>query len=332
MLFLLLTLAAASDAANMLFFSLGDWGGVSDTHPTSKIELANAQGMATAAKDFFGVDPSFVMLPGDNFYGSGIHGDAHSKRFEETFEGVFSQPELQDCPFYLVAGNHDHLGNVSAEIAYSSLSKRWNMPSMYYDFTKTAPDGATTQVVYIDTVIFAGMSSEDVDAEAGVLRPWPEAQHLRGAQLEWLEKTLSASTADYLWVSGHYPIYSQCQHGPTKQLIDDVLPLMKKYRATGYIAGHDHCSGHFEDAGMQFVLAGAGKECCYRPDHLHSSLNPKDGPLFRLDSESRHGLPGGGFASYTVNRTATTVRHHAGGDGSVLYTAAPLAPRSSSRA
>lgn len=148
-------------------------------------------------------------------------------------------------------------------------------------------------------------------------------------------------------------MYSQCQHGPTRTLIDHVLPLMKKYRATGYIAGHDHCSGHYEQSEepdsareelveldeaasekegshrMAFVLAGAGKECCYRPSHLHSRLNPGP-PLFRMDSEVRHGSTGG-FASYVVSETSTTIRYHAQ-DGSVLYTAAPLTPRARTQA
>ena len=148
----------------------------------------------------------------------------------------------------------------------------------------------------------------------------------------------------------------RCQHGPTKLIIDDVLPLLRKYRASGYIAGHDHCSAHYEEtyeeggavhalvedgaaalaeeggaarahdeaARMLFVVAGAGKECCYAPWHLHSRLNPGP-PLFRMDKGMEHSAIGG-FASYVVTAEATTVRYH-DHDGSVLYTAAPLPPR-----
>jgi tartrate-resistant acid phosphatase type 5 len=48
------------------------------------------------------------------------------------------------------------------------------------------------------------------------------------------------SSAPYLLVNGHFPVYSVAEHGPTKCLVDRLRPLLHQYRATAYICGHDH--------------------------------------------------------------------------------------------
>lgn len=44
--------------------------------------------------------------------------------FQETFESAFNYTSL-NIPWFVIAGNHDHYGNVSAQILYSSRSERW---------------------------------------------------------------------------------------------------------------------------------------------------------------------------------------------------------------
>jgi hypothetical protein len=45
-----------------------------------------------------------------------------------------------------------------------------------------------------------------------------------------IENTLAASTADFLIVGGHYPVWSVCEHGPTTVLVNQLKPLLEKYK------------------------------------------------------------------------------------------------------
>lgn len=43
---------------------------------------------------------------------------------KQSFESVFID---LDMPFFQILGNHDHLGNASAQIEYTKYSKRWSV-------------------------------------------------------------------------------------------------------------------------------------------------------------------------------------------------------------
>jgi tartrate-resistant acid phosphatase type 5 len=123
--------------------------------------------------------------------------DEHNFRFKDVFEAVYSAPALQDLPFRVTAGNHDHHGNVSAQIAYTNLSARWYYPDWYYSWTRSYTDKAsgeavTVEVAMLDTVILTNA----FELNDTVVGPPPEAQWA------WLEGVLNSSKADFLWVGG----------------------------------------------------------------------------------------------------------------------------------
>ena len=117
------------------------------------------------------------------------------------------------------------------------------IPSLYYDFVETAADGATAHFVMLDTVSLCGDSTDAFGNELpGRAYPGPASTPAADEQWAWLNRTLANSTADYLIVTGHYPILSICEHGPTGLLEDSLAPLLTNANASAYLAGHDHCA------------------------------------------------------------------------------------------
>mmetsp|Transcript_96641 Transcript_96641/g.201997 ORF Transcript_96641/g.201997 Transcript_96641/m.201997 type:complete len:379 (+) Transcript_96641:326-1462(+) len=254
--------------AGVAFVAIGDWGGHNDDHPTTVEQIQTAGGMNKVARE---IGASGVFMLGDNFYTHGVD-KCESPRFQETFEDVYGKEEfLQNLPFHIIAGNHDHRGSVEAQLQYKG-SARWNFPATHYLLQKswkTKNGGtATADIVFIDTVELCGNSyDEHGNKMVGSKLPGPEHAGVAAQQWEWLEQKLSTSTADFLWVAGHFPIYSVGEDGTTDRLVQRLLPLLQKYGAH-YLSGHDHMMEHFEADGVQMFLAGAGRMCCYNDDLL----------------------------------------------------------------
>jgi len=310
----------ADVSASTSFLVMGDWGGDEHRPYTTPDELDTAKGLDAVAKE---LGSKFALALGDNMYHSGVT-SVHDRRFDETFENVFTGDAVSEksgFKFHLVAGNHDHLGNVNAQIEYSNVSSRWSFPSLYYTFTEKADDGATVQFVMLDTVTIAGNSqiSGRSNQLPGSNLPGPTDKALADQQIAWLEDTLSKSSADYLIVAGHYPVYSVCEHGPTRALQDHVKPLLMHYKASAFFAGHDHCAEHI-DVGDGVQYHGIGSAAYHVKSEAHKSTL-KPGQLKYHD-----GNAGGGFASLVVSKSSILITHH-DEDGRHLYNAT-LSPRS----
>lgn len=330
---------AADDLAAppLSFLAIGDWGGQDLPPFTQPGQLATAEGLALAATS---LDAQFVLALGDNAYALGFcnnntlapynntcparfdprAGTVDDTRFLTTFEEVYTAPALRDLPWYVIAGNQDALGNVSASIAYTNRSSRWRHPYYFHKVSSPLWAGSelTLDVLMIDVTLCYGI---EID-------PW----HTRmcAEQAAWLDTELAASTAAFLWVAGHYPIWSACSHGNTQWAVDTILPRLRAGRATGYMSGHDHC-GEFIDTraedGLVFVVSGMGDGCCYSAPNVANV--PPHSLTFLLAEGYNPTNTTGGFASFQIERaTEPTLRvaiH--GDDGGVLFVSSPIAQR-----
>ncbi|GMR52064.1 hypothetical protein PMAYCL1PPCAC_22259, partial [Pristionchus mayeri] len=125
------------------------WGAT----PTQK---GVARAMADRAK---GVEA--VINLGDNFYITGVMSDS-DPRVNTTFKDVYKGTAV---PWLIIAGNHDHLGNVSAQMSYTNKSKLWYFPALYYNKIYHKED-VSVEFVMLDTVELCG---NNVDVQTGKL-------------------------------------------------------------------------------------------------------------------------------------------------------------------
>lgn len=305
LLALLCCVASVAEAAQGLrFLAMGDWGG-SMTYPyTTTGELAVANQMAKTAADF---DSQFILAIGDNFYDDGVP-NVNSPRFKYTFSNVFDAQRFP-TEFYVVAGNHDHNGNVSAQIAYSKIDSRWIFPDYNYSKKFTIPDTQqTVQIVFIDTVLLCN------DGDEG--------------QFQWIDQVLAHSTADWLLVAGHYPVYSIAEHGPTSCLVQKLKPMLEQYKVAAYLCGHDHNLQHLQESGsvVDYLLTGAAHAVDYSQAHA-GNVPPGSSKFFwPQNSHSRHQIPQSGFLTVEITESllnATFIDSY----GNALYNLVKANPR-----
>lgn len=261
------------------FLVIGDWGGLPYPPYITGVQKATAREMSKVAEQ---VGADFVLALGDNFYYKGVD-SVDSPRFKDTFESVYTAKSLK-IPWYVVAGNHDHIGNVKAQIEYSQKSNRWKFPAYYYELNFHIPNTQKTlTIIMLDTVMLCGNSDDFSDSQPkGPLR---EIDANR--QLVWLQERIARSKADFLLVAGHYPVWSVSEHGPTQCLLQQVHPLLIKYKATAYLCGHDHNLQYIEESGVGYVVSGAGN--FLDPDVRHWNHVPKGSIKFFTGQASTHG-------------------------------------------
>jgi len=234
------------------FIAFGDWGRNGEYRQK---EVADELGKI--AKE---LKPAFLVSTGDNFYPSGVR-STQDHNWLASFEDIYTAHSLQ-IDWYVVLGNHDYKGNVQAEIDYTNIARRWNMPARYYSKKITINDDTTQQalLVFLDTSPLIGQYYQSQD----------HADNIRSqdstAQKNWLENVLNDPSPNIKWkfVFGHHPLYTG---GPrmnsidTKQLNGSLKPIFDKYKVNAYICGHEHSLQYIKPKGStHYFISGAGSE------------------------------------------------------------------------
>lgn len=360
------------NAKSLNFLVVGDIGGLPVYPYYSYAQTKVARAMVHAARK----QPlHFVMNVGDNFYFNGVK-NIFDPRFEDSFENVYDFPELL-VPWYTIAGNHDHMGNISAQITHTNFSNKWTFPNLFYkvriSFDFSVPEANLTEktgneevtisngddetpkdqeqqippvvleIFFLDTIVLCGNT---VDVQGDSIFSWlfakklqpngppPKYQELAHEQWEWIERELANSSADYLFVVGHYPIYSTCEHG-NFGCLQRLDTLLHRHRVNVYWSGHDHNMQHIhmtrnlDEAGnaeendnmgnytsseVDYIVCGASSRSDRSAKHLDDV--PKEALLFRYPTGwnpiSQIGFSDGAFVQAQLERNGGKLNFYSG--------------------
>lgn len=210
------------------FIAMGDFGRVGAYYQK---DVAAAMGNAMVA-----LDGEFVISVGDNFYPTGVE-STQDYQWISSFENIYINPSLYSN-WYVALGNHDYQGNVQAQIDYSKISKRWNMPSRYYSKVFQVNKNEKVLMVFMDTNPF--IVGYQNNPKYGDL-----SKQNTQEQIDWLEKTLSVNDPSIKWkiVVGHHPLYSggkRKDSNDTKDFETKFADFFDKHKVDAYICGHEH--------------------------------------------------------------------------------------------
>lgn len=227
------------------FLVLGDWGRNGEFHQK---DVATQMGLEATR-----INAGFILSMGDNFYPDGVISTS-DPQWNKSFEDVYTAYSL-NIPWYSCFGNHDYRGSIQAQLDYSQVSRRWRTNERYYSFEKSIPQTKEKALfVFVDTNPFDGTLNRNSHSDL--------AQQDTTAQIAWLNKTLSQSTASWKIVIGHHPLFTTgVRRGRMLDVRASFLPIFEKHKVHVYFAGHEHDLQHQKPTGFtHYFVSGAGSE------------------------------------------------------------------------
>ncbi|GAB4855462.1 Purple acid phosphatase 8 [Ancistrocladus abbreviatus] len=232
------------------------------------------------------LDIDFIISTGDNFYDDGLTG-VDDAAFEESFSNIYTAQSLQK-QWYNVLGNHDYRGDVLAQLSpvLRKLDSRWLCLRSFI------VNAEFVDFIFMDTTPFVTKYFHEKDHTYD-WRGVSPVEEYRSNLLKDVDAALKESNAQWKIVVGHHTLQSAGHHGNTKELVEQLLPILQANDVDLYVNGHDHCLEHISspDSPLQFLTSGGGSKA-WRGDV--KSWNPEELKLY---------YDGQGFMSLQITKT-----------------------------
>ena len=220
---------------------------LSDIHGNSCKNWSNMQDFICA------LEPNIAIFNGDHVSDVGA---------DRLWNGYFFTPGEQflSCtPFMSSAGNHE-TGVPSTKRWSSCYDYFWQFSHGESEDSITDPRG---EAYFSFPYGNADMVLININGDASSPAFLPGSK-----QYEWLDETLNASTAPWIFIFGHVGIYTSGYHGQWSAEPKQVAPLLEKYASAGkriiYFCGDDHSFEHLYKDGVHYVRPGCGRNSNYK--------------------------------------------------------------------
>jgi tartrate-resistant acid phosphatase type 5 len=161
-----------------------------------------------------------------------------------------------------VLGNHDYHTDVDAQVRYSKISRRWDMPARYYSkeisLKKDKEIKSAEKEQPQGKVLFVMMDTDPFLHES-------KADYVE-TEMKWLNETLEKASADVKWkiVIGHHPVTTvgpRINNYDTLTMRKALSKTFEDHKVDIYLSGHEHSLQHLKTEGFtQQFISGAGSE------------------------------------------------------------------------
>ncbi|EDQ86606.1 uncharacterized protein MONBRDRAFT_27973 [Monosiga brevicollis MX1] len=323
--------AFANSWDGVRFIVFGDFGagqvGGKDHHQEDVAHL-----LSSVAAHF---QPQFIATTGDIIYDDGIQSIA-DMQLKTKHRDLYSANSLQ-VPWHIIPGNHDCHGSLDAMVEYAQLpGNHWDMPARYYVKTISFGD-KSARLIYLEFQLMHHMfwhiavsmtmphRPDTCLLVCGQMRNFRCEDSMRASvnaslrqdELAWLRKELTVP-AQWKLVFGHWGIFSHFGNGPTQELVDDLLPLLREFDVDVYFNGHDHSLQHMvlatantsnlAEARPHFIISGAGGY------ELQPELKPEAQKQLNVGSNLVYGAATPGFVQAVLTAERLRLRFVGMGD------------------
>jgi 3',5'-cyclic AMP phosphodiesterase CpdA len=126
------------------------------------------------------------------------------------------------------------------------------MPARNYTFVQKVDSATSIRFIMIDTSPFVFFYHKDPK--------YHEVNKQNPANtVAFVDSVLSQSHETWKVVIGHHPVYSSdLNHGSTYGLVEQIAPLLRKYRVDFYLSGHVHKFEHIQRDGVDYMVTSTG--------------------------------------------------------------------------